>query len=122
MSNQQKKLVKRQKRHWRIRKILNGTSERPRLSIYRSLKHIYAQVIDDTQGQTLCSVSTLSPEIKKNIKGGGNIAAAKEVGKKLSEMALKKSIQKVAFDRSCFPYHGRIKALAESARESGLKF
>ncbi|MFH0887930.1 MAG: 50S ribosomal protein L18 [Planctomycetota bacterium] len=122
MSNQQKKLVKRQKRHWRIRKILNGTSERPRLSIYRSLKHIYAQVIDDTQGQTLCSVSTLSPEIKKSIKGGGNIAAAKEVGKKLSEMALKKSIQKVAFDRSCFPYHGRIKALAESARESGLKF
>lgn len=122
MSNQQKKLVKRQKRHWRIRKILKGTSERPRLSIYRSLKHIYAQVIDDTQGQTLCSVSTLSPEIKKSIKGGGNIAAAKEVGKKLSEMALKKSIQKVAFDRSCFPYHGRIKALAESARESGLKF
>ena len=122
MSNQQKKLFKRQKRHWRIRKILKGTTERPRLSIYRSLKHIYAQVIDDTQGYTLCSVSTLSPEIKKSIKGGGNIGAAKEVGKKLSEIALKKSIQKVVFDRGCFPYHGRIKALAESARESGLKF
>jgi large subunit ribosomal protein L18 len=122
MSNQQKKLSRRQKRHWRIRKTLEGTSDRPRLSIYRSLKHIYAQVIDDTKGTTLCSISTLSPEIKKSIKSGGNISAAKEIGKKLAEIALKKSIQKVAFDRSSFPYHGRIKALAESARQSGLKF
>ena len=122
MSNQQKKWLKRQKRHWRIRKLVKGTTERPRLSIYRSLKHLYAQVIDDLQGSTLCSVSTLSPEIIKNIKSGGNVTAAKEVGKKLAEIALNKGIRKVVFDRSCFPYHGRIKALAEAARERGLKF
>lgn len=122
MSNQQKKWLVREKRHWRIKKKMLGTTERPRLSVYRSLHHIHAQVIDDLQGRTLCAISTLSPEIKKNIKNGRNIAAAKEIGKKLAEIALTKGIQKVVFDRGCFPYHGRIKALAESAREAGLKF
>ena len=118
----EQKLVRRQRRHWRVRKNVLGTAEQPRLSVYRSLKHIRAQIIDDLKGLTLCAVSTQSPEIKKSIKSGGNIASAKEVGKKLAELALGKGITKVVFDRGCFPFHGRIKALAESARETGLKF
>jgi large subunit ribosomal protein L18 len=81
-----------------------------------------AQIIDDHKGLTLCAVSTMSPEVKKSVKSGGNIASAKEVGKKLAELALGKGIQKVVFDRGCFVYHGRIKALADSARQAGLKF
>lgn len=117
-----KKWENRQKRHWRVRKTVSGTTEKPRLSIYRSLKHIHAQIIDDEQGKTLCALSTTSPEIKKNFKNCGNVAAAKEIGKKLAELAASKGISKVIFDRGCFPFHGRIKALAEAARASGLKF
>ena len=122
MRSLEKKWDIRQKRHWRVRKIVSGTAERPRLSVYRSLKHIHAQIIDDQQGLTLCALSTTSPEIKKNYKTCGNIAAAKEVGKKLAELAVSKGINKVVFDRGAFAYHGRLKALAESARASGLKF
>ena len=118
----EQKLVRRQRRHWRVRKNVLGTAEQPRLSVCRSLKHIRAQIIDDLKGLTLCAVSTQSSEIKKSIKSGGNIASAKEVGKKLAELALGKGIKKVVFDRGCFPFHGRIKALAESARQAGLKF
>lgn len=98
-----------------------GTSNRPRLSVYRSLKHIYGQLTDDQSGLTLLSISTLSPDIRNSIKSGSNIAAAKVVGKHLAEQALQKGIKQVVFDRGAFPYHGRIKAVAETVRESGLK-
>ena len=115
-------MAKRQRRHWHLRKTVIGTEERPRLSVYRSLKHIHAQIINDEQGLTICAVSTVAPDIRKGFKTCGNVAAAKEVGKKLAELALGKGITKVVFDRGYFPYHGRIKALAESARAAGLKF
>ena len=115
----------RQKIHTRIRKALQGTAERPRLNVYRSENHIYAQVIDDAQGVTL--VSAASVEKGKGIKGdkrptGGNISSAKEVGKLIAERAKQKGISKVVFDRGGYLYHGRIKALADAAREAGLKF
>ncbi|MFH1226876.1 MAG: 50S ribosomal protein L18 [Planctomycetota bacterium] len=119
---QQKKWAKRERRHLHVRNTVLGTAERPRLSVYRSLKHIHAQIIDDIKGHTLTAVSTLSPDIKKDIKSGGNVASATIVGKTLAEAALKKGIQKVVFDRGSYPYHGRIKALAEAARKAGLKF
>jgi len=115
----------RQKIHTRIRKRLAGTTERPRLNVYRSVNHIYAQVIDDAQGVTL--VSAASVEKGKGIKGGnrptgGNISSAKEVGKLIAERAREKGISKVVFDRGGYLYHGRIKALADAAREAGLEF
>lgn len=116
------KYLKRKIRHLRVRKKIFGTAERPRLSIFRSLKHIYCQLINDQEGKTILAVSTLTPDIRQNLKSGGNIEAAKIVGKRLAEEALKKNIQKVVLDRGPFPYHGRIKALAEAAREGGLKF
>jgi len=122
MNIQEQKLVRRQRRHMHIRKNVIGTPEQPRLSVCRTLKHIQAQIIDDHKGLTVCAVSTMSPDIKKSIKSGGNIASAKEVGKKLAELALGKGVTKVVFDRGCFPFHGRIKALAEAARKTGLKF
>jgi large subunit ribosomal protein L18 len=106
----------RQRIHDRIRRKLSGTSERPRLNVYRSLNHIYAQVIDDQTGQTLVSASSIK------LKTGGNIAAAKEIGKAVAEAATSKGIKKVVFDRGGFLYHGRIKALADAAREAGLEF
>mgnify|MGYP006310760529 CR=1 FL=1 len=109
-------------RHERIRKTVVGTSERPRLCIYRSLKNIYAQVIDDENGKTLLSCSTLLPEIREQISYGGNVAAAKLVGQQLGSKARENGIDKVVFDRGGFTYHGRVRALAESAREAGLKF
>ncbi|MEW6026231.1 MAG: 50S ribosomal protein L18 [Planctomycetota bacterium] len=118
----EQKLARRQRRHKHIRKNVIGTAEQPRLSVCRTLKHIRAQVVDDLKGLTLCAVSTQSPDLKKSIKSGGNIASAREVGKKLAELALGKGIKQVVFDRGCFPYHGRIKALAEEARKAGLKF
>ena len=108
----------RQRVHTRIRRRLTGTAERPRLNIYRSLNHIYAQVIDDMQGVTLVSASTLAAKAKT----GGNVAAAKEIGKIIAERAKEKGIQKVVFDRGGYLYHGRIKALADAAREAGLEF
>jgi large subunit ribosomal protein L18 len=97
---------------------MEGTAARPRLNVYRSLNHIYAQVIDDSKGETILSASTLSAKVKT----GGKVAAAKEVGKLVAERALEKGIKKVVFDRGGYLYHGRIKALADAAREAGLEF
>jgi large subunit ribosomal protein L18 len=115
----------RQKVHTRIRKKLMGTTERPRLNVYRSVNHIYAQVIDDAKGVTL--VSATSVEKGKGVKGdkrptGGNVSSAKDVGKLIAERAKDKGIKKVVFDRGGYLYHGRIKALADAAREAGLEF
>jgi large subunit ribosomal protein L18 len=101
---------------------VEGTPERPRLCVYRSLGHIYAQVVDDRDGRTLASASSLDKETRKQIKGGGNVAAAKLVGKIVAERAKAAKIEKVVFDRGGYKYHGRIKALADAAREAGLKF
>ncbi|MBV8892015.1 MAG: 50S ribosomal protein L18 [Acidobacteria bacterium] len=112
---------KRQRVHERIRKRLLGTAERPRLNVYRSLNHIYVQLIDDLQGQTLVAAS--SAEGKKPMRAtGGNVAAAKAVGKTIAERAKAKGIGRVVFDRGGYLYHGRIKALADAAREGGLQF
>jgi len=105
-------------RHERLRKRITGTSERPRLAVYRSLKHITAQIIDDSTGQTLCSAGTLEKEIGVT----GNAAGAKKIGAELAKRALAKGISKVVFDRGGFRYHGRIAGLAEGAREAGLEF
>jgi large subunit ribosomal protein L18 len=118
MITQTKRNAIRQRIHERIRRKLAGTGERPRLNVYRSLNHIYAQVIDDHAGQTLVSASTLSLKLK----AGGNVAAAKEIGKAVAERAVEKGIKKVVFDRGGYLYHGRIKALADAAREAGLEF
>ena len=99
-----------------------GTAERPRLSVFRSSKHIYAQLIDDLSGATLASASSRSPEVSKTEAYGGNVKAAKVVGKTLAECAKNKGISKAAFDRGHYRYHGRIKALADAAREGGLQF
>ncbi len=108
----------RQTVHARIRRKLSGTAERPRLNVYRSLNHIYAQVIDDVRGVTLVSASTVTAKLGT----GGNIAAAKEIGKLVAERAQEKGVKKVVFDRGGYLYHGRIKALADAAREAGLDF
>ena len=108
--------------HERIRKHLSGSTARPRLAVFRSNKHIYAQIIDDSKGATLTTASTLDVDTKKGIKQGGNIAAAKAVGKLVAERAKAKGIDAVLFDRGGYLYHGRVKALAEAAREAGLKF
>ena len=106
----------------RIRKKLSGTPERPRLAVFRSQTHIYAQVIDDDAGRTVCAASTLDTDLKEKVKTGANVAAAKEVGKLIASRAQEKGVQAVVFDRGGFLYHGRIKALADAAREAGLKF
>ncbi len=110
----------RRRVHRRIRRNLRGAPERPRLNVYRSLKHIYAQIIDDTAQRTLVSAS--SSEKGAGIKSGGNVAGAKHVGRLIAERALAKNIKKVVFDRGGYLYHGRVKALAEAAREAGLEF
>jgi len=112
----------RQRVHARVRTRVEGTPERPRLCVYRSLGHIYVQVVDDRTGKTLVSASSLDKEVKKQLKGGGNVAAAKVVGKAVAERALAAKIQKVVFDRGGYKYHGRVKALADAAREAGLEF
>lgn len=109
-------------RHRRIRKKISGTPERPRLSVFRSEKHIYAQIIDDTKGVTLTSASTVDRALRGKLKKTWNVEAAREVGKLLAERALAKGISQVVFDRGGFKYHGRVKALADAAREAGLKF
>ena len=118
MITQTKRNSIRQRIHDRIRRKLAGTTERPRLNVYRSLNHIYAQVIDDQKGETLASASTLALKVKT----GGNVTAAKEIGKAVAEQAVKQGIKKVVFDRGGYLYHGRIKALADAAREAGLEF
>ncbi len=113
----------RQRRHVRLRKKVSGTAERPRLSVFRSLHNIYAQVIDDVRGVTLVSASSLEPELRQQLNGkGANIEAAKLVGSIIAKRALTKGITKVVFDRGGQIYHGRVKALATVAREDGLEF
>jgi large subunit ribosomal protein L18 len=114
--------LKRIKRHLRIRKKVKGTPEKPRLAVFKSEKHIYAQIIDDTKGHTLVSASTLDKELRQKLSKTYNIEAAKEVGKLIAQRALSLGIKTVVFDRGGFKYHGRIKALADAAREAGLKF
>lgn len=111
----------RVKRHWRLRKHINGTAERPRLNVFRSLNNIYAQVIDDVKGETLVSASTLDKELKGQASSG-NKAGAALVGKLVAERAVAKGITTVVFDRGGYVYHGRVAALADAAREAGLKF
>lgn len=112
----------REARHARVRKNVSGNAERPRLNVYRSLNNIYAQVIDDDKGMTLVTASSLDKEIRSDIKSGGNVDAAKIVGALVAKRAQDKGITKVVFDRGGFQYHGRVKALADAARESGLEF
>lgn len=122
MSSKLKKRDARLRRHKRIRKKISGTNERPRLSVFKSLKHIYAQIINDEEGVTLVSTSTLSSEVREQIKYGGNIVASKIVGELVAKKAIEKGIKTVVFDRGGYVYHGRVKALAEAARDSGLQF
>ncbi len=112
----------RKKRHLRVRKKIHGTAERPRLNVYRSLNNIFAQIIDDDRGETLVAASTLSPELKGSLSSGGNVEGAAAVGKLIAAKAREKGITKVVFDRAGYIYHGRVKALAEAAREGGLEF
>ena len=101
---------------------VNGTPERPRLCVYRSNGHIYAQIIDDRSGNTMVSASSIDKEMRKGMKNGNNVAAAKEIGKKIAERARAAGIEQVVFDRGGYMYHGRVEALAAAAREAGLKF
>ena len=105
-----------------MRKRVVGTAGRPRLCVYRSIKHIRAQVIDDHAGRTIVAASSLDKEVRSKLKGGGNIAASKVVGKEIAERAKAQGVEQVVFDRGGYQYHGRVQALAEAAREAGLKF
>jgi large subunit ribosomal protein L18 len=117
------KIEGRQRRRRIIRKKISGTKERPRLSIYRSINNLYAQVIDDLDGRTLVSISTASPALKEKVKkDGGNVKGAVVLGTALAEACKAKSVSKVVFDRGGYLYHGRVKALAEAARKGGLQF
>ncbi|MBI5071194.1 MAG: 50S ribosomal protein L18 [Deltaproteobacteria bacterium] len=117
-----KHVTPREKRKARIRKKVSGTTERPRLSVYRSLNHIYAQVVDDTTGRTLAAASTVGKTLRAETKEDGKTDAAKKVGTAVAKAALEKGVQQVVFDRNGFDYHGRIAAVAQAAREAGLKF
>lgn len=119
MAKKSRQIVRRAV-HTRIRKKVSGTAERPRLAVFRSLNHIYAQVIDDQKGETLCSASSV--EKSAGVGNGGNIDAAKAIGKLIAERAKEKGINNVVFDRGGYIYHGRVKSLAEAAREAGLQF
>ena len=116
------KTERRQRIHYRIRKIVNGTAERPRMVVFRSNKQIYVQVVDDTKGVTLASASSNDKALVEQCKGKNGCEAAKVVGKAIAERAIEKGIQTVAFDRGGYLYHGRVKSLADAAREGGLKF
>ncbi len=123
MADRNKEKQKRlERRKFGIRKSLFGTPERPRLSVYRSDKHIYAQLIDDHAGKTLAAAATTTADVRGDLRNGGNIEAAKRVGRAIAERAKAAGVTKVAFDRAGFRYHGRVKALADAARESGLEF
>lgn len=122
MSEIERVQARRVRRQRRIRRRLFGTPEKPRLAVFRSSKHIYAQVINDDSGMTLASAGTLDPEVRKQVKYGGNKAAAAVVGKVLAARAKEAGIDKICFDRRSYKYHGRIQALADAAREGGLRF
>ena len=119
MVNRPNTAAQRVKRHARVRGKISGTPERPRLCVFRSESNIYAQIIDDVAGNTLCAASTVEKEFEGN---GGNVEAAKKIGNKIAERALAKGIDTVVFDRGGYVYHGRVQALADGAREGGLKF
>ena len=122
MIKQQNKKVQTRKRHEHIRLKINGTAESPRLAVYRSTKHIYAQLIDDVNHVTLASASSNDKELKEQLAHGGNIEAAKVVGEAIAKKALKAGVKECVFDRGGFLYHGRVAALADAAREAGLDF
>ncbi|MBN1624828.1 MAG: 50S ribosomal protein L18 [Clostridia bacterium] len=122
MINKDDKNKLRKKKHLRIRNKISGTMERPRLNVYRSNKNIYAQIIDDVSGVTLVSASTVEAALKNNVNYGGNKEAAKEVGKLIAQRAVEKGVKLVVFDRGGYIYHGRVKELADAAREAGLEF
>ncbi|MCS7183360.1 MAG: 50S ribosomal protein L18 [Thermoanaerobaculum sp.] len=113
---------RRRRIHWRIRKVVYGTSQRPRLVVYRSLKHVYAQLVDDTAGRTLVAASTLEQQLRQGLSHTGNKQAARVVGRVVAERAREKGITSVVFDRAGFRYHGVVKELADAAREAGLHF
>jgi large subunit ribosomal protein L18 len=112
----------RKRRHMRVRKKISGTAQVPRLSVFRSLKHIYAQIVDDVAGRTLVSASTLDPDIREQVAGLSRTEQAKVVGKRLAEKARAQGLTRVLFDRGGYKYHGRVKALADASREGGLRF
>ncbi|MCX8109636.1 MAG: 50S ribosomal protein L18 [Syntrophorhabdaceae bacterium] len=116
------KIEARLKRKKRIKMKISGTKDKPRLCVYKSLKGIYAQLIDDQEGRTITGISTLNKEIREQIKSGGNIEAAKKVGEYIGKKAIELGIRHVVFDRNGFKYHGRVKALGDAAREAGLLF
>jgi len=122
MINKKNRKLVTAKRHKRIRVVLSGTTEKPRLAVHRTTKHIYAQIIDDIKGVTLASAASVEAAIKAKMPHGGNIEASKEIGKLVAERAKKAGISKVVFDRGGYLYHGRIAALADAAREAGLEF
>ena len=122
MAGDTSKNVVRKRVHSRIRKKIQGTGTRPRLNIFRSLNHIYAQIIDDVQGVTLVSASSLDKEIREVNKAGGNVAGAKSFGTEIAKRAKSKGIETVVYDRGGYNYHGRVKVLSEAALEAGLKF
>lgn len=117
-----KHVTPREKRRARIRRKITGTADRPRLTVYKSLKHMYAQLVDDVAGRTLISVGTTSKTLKDEVKEDDKTAAAKKVGEALAKAAKAKGIEQVVFDRNGFDYHGRVEAVAAAAREAGLKF
>jgi large subunit ribosomal protein L18 len=120
MNHERANLLQRRRRKFRVRKRLRGTTERPRLSVFRSLKHVYAQLIDDQTGKTLASASTADGDLKGQVKSGGNCAAAELVGRTIAERALAAGVKMACFDRGPCKYHGRLAALAEAARSAGL--
>ena len=122
MIKQKTKKPNVQKRHQTIRVKLSGTTEFPRLAVYRSTKHIYAQLIDDEKKVTVCSASSIDKDLKEKLAHGGNVEAAKIVGETIAKKALKAGVECVVFDRGGFLYHGRVAALADAAREAGLQF
>lgn len=122
MINKQTRNKIRKRRHLRIRRNITGTNERPRLNVFRSSKHIYAQLIDDVNGKTIVSASTVDKDLKDQVNNGGSVEAAKLVGELIAKRALEKGYENIIFDRGGYIYHGRVKALAESAREAGLQF
>lgn len=122
MNRSEERTESRRRIRSRVRRRVKGSGERPRLAVFKSGKHIYAQVIDDDAGKTLVAASSRDKDVKGKLKSGGNVAAAKEVGGLVASRAKQKGIEKVVFDRGGFQYHGRIKALADAAREAGLKF
>jgi large subunit ribosomal protein L18 len=116
------KNISRLKRHLRVRKKIEGTTLRPRLNIFRSSKHMYAQIIDDTKGVTIVAASTLDKDLEEAVNNGGNVDAARQVGALIAKRAKEQGVVKVVFDRGGYLYHGRVQALADAAREAGLEF